>query len=134
MDADKQPKPLTAGEVLRRYKEEGLPEFSEIPLEGVNQAGNTGDRPLHVAAIRGNMDEIKALVGAGAEVNACGDLGYTPLHYVAGQGHLDAVRFLLENGASPTKINELGESVLDVARQQGHNEIARLIASWQSAS
>jgi len=132
MDADKQPKALTAAEVLRRYKEEELPDFVEIPLEDVNQVGNFGDRPLHVAATRGNMDEIVALVRAGADVNARGEQGYMPLHAAAAQGHFDAVKFLLENGASPTKINEFGESVRDVARRRGHNEIARLIASWYS--
>jgi ankyrin repeat protein len=125
---------LTAAEVLRRYKEEELPDFVEIPLEDVNQVGNFGDRPLHVAATRGNMDEIVALVGTGADVNASGEKSYTPLHYAAMQGHFDAVKFLLENGASPAKIDEFGESVLDVARRQGHSEIVRLIASRQSPS
>jgi ankyrin repeat protein len=132
MDAHKQPKALTAAEVLGRYTEEELPDFVEIPLEDVNQVGNFGDRPLHVAATRGNIDEIVALVGAGADVNASGEKSYTPLHAAASQGHFDAVKFLLENGASPTKIDEFGESVLDVARRLGHNEIARLIASWHS--
>ena len=132
MNASNKQEPLGAMEVLRRYKEEDLPEFVGISLEGVNQAGNSGDRPLHVAAIRGNMEEVVALVAGGADVNAHGDLGNTPLHEAAAQGHLDAVRFLLANGASPEKKNEFGESIIDVARSQGHEQIVRLLSSWRS--
>jgi uncharacterized protein len=134
MNANRQPKPLTATEVLRRYKEEDLPEFAGIPLEDVNQEGDTGDRPLHVASIRGNLDEIAALIAGGADVNARGDLGNTPLHDAAAQGHLEALKFLLENGASSETKNEFDESVIDVAHSQGHNEIARLLASWRPPS
>ena len=131
MDANKQSKPLTAMEVLCRYREEELPEFLGIFLENVNQAGHSGDRPLHVATVRGNMDEISALVAGGADVNASGDLGNTPLHEAVAQGHLDAVKFLLANGASPEKKNEFEESVIDLAHLRGCDEIARLVASWR---
>jgi ankyrin repeat protein len=134
MKAERQSRPLTAMEVLRRYSDGEFPEFLGIRLENVNQAGSSGDRPLHVAAIRGNMDEIAALVAGGADVNASGDLGNTPLHEAAAQGHLDAVKFLLANGASPDKKNEFEESVVDVARFGGHDEIARLVASWRPSS
>jgi uncharacterized protein len=134
MDANRQPKPLTATEVLCRYKEEDLPEFAEIPLKDVNQAGNTADRPLHVATTRGNLDEMAALIVGGADVNSRGDLGYTPLHNAAGQGHLEAVKFLLENGASPDINNEFDQSAIDIAHSQGHDEIVRLLASWRSQS
>ena len=134
MAPNRRPKPLTATEVLRRYKEEELPEFAEVPLGDVNQAGNTGDRPLHVATIRGSLNEMAALIVGGADVNSRGDLGYTPLHNAAGQGHLEAVKFLLENGASPDTKNEFDESAIDIARSQGHDEIVRLLTSWRSQS
>jgi uncharacterized protein len=118
-------------EVLHRYREEELPEFLGIPLEDVNQAGNSGDRPFHVATFRGSMDEIAALVAGGADVNAIGDLGNTPLHEAAARGDLNAVEFLLAKGASPDKKNEFDESVIDVARSQGDSEIARLLGSWR---
>ena len=120
---------LTAHDVLRRYKEEDLPAFAEIALEDVNQVGNFGERPLHVAASRGNMDEVTALVEAGAEVNAPGDLGNTPLHEAVGQGHLATVQFLLDHGASVDVQNELGETPLDKARQGNRQDIARILQS-----
>jgi ankyrin repeat protein len=83
---------ITSDDVLRRYKDEDLPAFCGISLEDVNQVGNFGERPLDVATGRGNMEEIAALVEAGAEINAPGELGNTPLHEAVGQGHLKAIR------------------------------------------
>lgn len=60
--------PLTAPDVLARYVAEQLPEFVGISLTDVNQVGNFGDPPLNVAAVRGRLDEVDALLGAGARV------------------------------------------------------------------
>ena len=123
---------LSAREVLRRYKDEDLPAFCEIALEDVNQVGNFGERPLHVASSRGNMEEIAALVEAGAEVNAPGDLGNTPLHEAVGQGHLMAVQYLLDHGASPNAQNEFGETPLDQALQAKRHDMVKVLQSRAS--
>ena len=52
--------------------------------------------PLHAAAAADNLDIMKLLVGAGANVNALNAFQWNPLHYVP---HLDSSRFLIENGA-----------------------------------
>jgi uncharacterized protein len=127
--ANSNSKRLTAAEVLRRYKDEDLPAFCEIALEDVNQVGNFGERPLHVASSRGNMEEISALVEGGAEINAPGDLGNTPLHEAVGQGHAMAVQYLLDHGASPDAQNEFGETPLDKARQANRHDIVELLQS-----
>src|SRR5215468_7498332 len=106
MSEYKGPLRITAKAVLRRYKDEELPEFSEIALEDVNQVGNFGDRPLHVACVRGNLEEIAALLEGGADVNAAGELGNRPLHEAVGQGHLAVVQFLLDHGASVQEMND----------------------------
>jgi ankyrin repeat protein len=117
---------------LRRYKDEDLPAFCEIALEDVNQVGNFGERPLHVASSRGNMEEIAALVEAGAEVNASGELGNTPLHEAVGQGHTKAIQYLLDHGASPDASNEFGETPLDKARQANRRDIVEVLESRRS--
>jgi len=63
-------------------------EFLELPLDDVNQRGNFGDYPIHVTAMRGDVDELRALIEAGADVNAAGELGHTPLHQAVAQGHI----------------------------------------------
>ena len=118
---------MTAAEVLHRYKRDEMPEFVGVPLDDVNQIGNSGDRPLHIACVRGKMDEIAALVGAGAEVNAPGDMANTPLHECVGQGHLMAVQFLLDHGASPSAKNEWGASPIDVARLKGREDMVKIL-------
>ena len=122
---DNMPK-LTAEDVLRRYKEE-LPEFLEMELKDVNQAGNSGSRPIHIAATRGSTDELMALIAGGADVNASGDCGATPLHDAAGQGHADVVKILLKHGASPLKKNDWNYTPADVALAHGRKDIADLL-------
>lgn len=74
---------LTAKDVLRRYLDEGLAEFVGLPLDDVRQRGNFGDCPIHVAAVRGDVDELTALIEGGSDVNARGRDG---LHTIAPSG------------------------------------------------
>lgn len=51
-----------------------------------------GDSALMLAALRGHLDTVAALVAAGAEIDP---VGWTPLIYAAFEGHAEIVRFLL---------------------------------------
>jgi uncharacterized protein len=113
----KNPTRLAAAEVLQKYTDDGLPDFDR-PLEDVNQVGSNGDRPIHVACIRGNLDDVIALVEAGADVNSAGDLGFTPLHHAASDGHLDIVHVLLRYGADVNARNEFAQTPIDLARDR----------------
>ena len=121
----------TSEDVLRLYKEEELPEFVEISLTDINQVGNFGNTPLHVASVRGLLDEVNALLEAGANVQAEGELGNSPLHDAAGQGHLSAVIRLLESGASATARNWDGNTAKDVALLMGHTDVVSAIEQWE---
>jgi ankyrin repeat protein len=52
---------------------------------GANQRAATGDTLLHLAAEVGDVDDIEALVDAGANVNAKGHIGNTPRCGTEGQ-------------------------------------------------
>ena len=127
MGAEKSHHHLTAIEVLRRYNDELLPSFADIPLEDVNQVGRFDERPIHIACARGIMEEVKALVEADADVNAPGDIGDTPLHEAVSQNHVELVRFLLEHGASTKHKNELGETALDIAKLPNREDIIKVL-------
>src|SRR5689334_8257049 len=99
MNIEQHGRRLTAAEVLKRYKDEDLPAFCGIALNDVNQVGIFGERPLDIAAVRGNLEEICALLEAGAEVNAAGEHGNTALHEAVSQGNLSAVKLLVDFGA-----------------------------------
>ena len=118
---------LTAADVLRRYTEELLPAFVGRQLNEVNQVGNFGDYPIHVAAIRGSVDELNALIDAGADVNAVGEHRMTPLHEAVGQERLEAVQLLLARGARPTDKNEWGETALDIAKRHKRDDLIHLL-------
>jgi ankyrin repeat protein len=91
---------MRASEVLQRYMKERWPEFLDVELTNVNQRGHSGSTPLHLGRWRGNLEEVEALLAAGASVNSEGNsTGDRPLHETAREGHLSVVRRLLEAGA-----------------------------------
>ncbi|BCQ27793.1 ankyrin repeat domain-containing protein (plasmid) [Caballeronia sp. NK8] len=116
-----------AAQILKRYMDEGLPEFSEMELTDVNQIGNFGNSPLNVACIRGICDEVVALLNGGVNVNAVGELGNTPLHEAIAQGHVEIVKILLNSGAARLARNEFEETPLEMARARGLTEIVDLM-------
>ena len=50
----------TAGDVLRRYREDVLLEFLNLPLNDVNERGHFGDRPIDIAARRDEVPDLRA--------------------------------------------------------------------------
>jgi len=112
-----------------------------------------GDTALMIASFMGNLEAVRRLIDAGAEVN---QPGWTALHYAATNGDTDVISLLLENyayidAASPNKTtplmmavrsgkiyavkllldegadlalkNEQGMSALDFARHYEHADI-----------
>jgi ankyrin repeat protein len=117
-------------EVLAKYQTH--PEFLGIELTRADQRGAMDDTPLHIAARKGELDDIAVLVIHGADVNLRGDLGYTPLHYAAMSAQAAAVARLLDLGADTSLMNEFSETALQVAEVGGHTEIANILRSHKS--
>jgi cytohesin len=57
---------------------------------------------LRMAAMAGNVKEVKRLLDKGVDVNAGGDDGWTALHWAAQTGHTDVAKLLLARGANPS--------------------------------
>ena len=104
-----------------------LPEYQGQPGPGVNSRSAFGGYPIHVAAVRGSVEELSLLLEAGADIDQPGEHGFTPLHEAALCGHNAAVRFLLEKGASREICNDDGETALQLARLMQESEIAVLL-------
>eukprot|EP00798_Chlamydomonas_sp_ICE-L_P000710 gene710-biopygen457 len=93
------------------------------------------DSPLHMAAIKGNMECIKALLDRGAELNIKSDggrtllhyaiSGSTPLHYAVSNGNVECAKALLENGAEVNIQEEEGSTPLHCAARSGRVECIR---------
>ena len=92
----------------------------------VNQAMETGDTPLYIAAHEGHLDAVVVLVDAGASVDQAADSGATPLIMAAYNGHLEVVRALVEAGADKS-VRTLRGTALEFAQKKGHQAIVDLL-------
>jgi ankyrin repeat protein len=103
-------------------KMEDTAEFSELTLTDVNERGNLGNTPLHVAAVWGDVRAIECLLDHGADVNAVGEFGETPLHVAVQIKHSEEIaaqiiKLLLAHGASTSVKNDLGKTPIDFVRE-----------------
>ena len=78
---------------------------------------------LHVAAGKGELRIVKALLKAGADADARSTGGHTPLYDAANQsGTADVVRALVSAGA-----NVIGSGALHMAARRGNVEVAEAL-------
>lgn len=87
-----------------------------IKIENFNQRNVLGDTVLHTVCSWGNLEPVKLLVAAGADVNAKGDHESTPLFNAITGKNPDVVSFLIGVGADPKIVNGLDWQLLDYAR------------------
>lgn len=119
-------------EILREYS--GLPEYSEMPIPAVNDKSLFGDYPINIAASRGLIEEIAALLDNGADINTQGEHGYTPLHDAVEQGHVAVVKFLVDRGANITLKNIDGDTPIELAKLLDETEIYHLLSRYAGSS
>ncbi|HVL45983.1 MAG TPA: ankyrin repeat domain-containing protein [Acidovorax sp.] len=92
------------------------------------EARNAKDEsPLMMAAIKGNVEAVKALIARDADVNKT---GWTPLHYAASAGspqHAVIIALLLENHAYIDAASPNGTTPLMMAAHYGSAEAVQLL-------
>lgn len=99
-----------------------IPEVDRLDGEGFAQ--------LHRAVSGGRLDDVKALVKAGANVNVRqGTFKGTPLQYAATQGHAEVVKFLIESQATLDAADTFGRTPLMWAADKGHTDVVRLLVN-----
>ena len=67
------------------------------------------------AALAGQVESIKALIAAGADVQVINRGGDSPMHGAAFLGQIDAIKLLVESDADLNARNSRGETPLDSA-------------------
>ncbi|WP_353280506.1 ankyrin repeat domain-containing protein [Wolbachia endosymbiont (group B) of Silvanus unidentatus] len=83
--------------------------------EIINAKNGYGFSPLHLAAIREEMDMVKCLISKGANVDAKDGHDRTPLYWAIESGGFDMVKLLIDKGADIDAKDEDGNTPLYVA-------------------
>jgi ankyrin repeat protein len=108
-------------------------DFFGIELTDVNQRGVYGNTPLKIATVRGDVEAVRVLLVAGAEIDAIVEEDCTALYYAASFNKPDVVQVLLEHGASlETRNSIFGDTPLEVAERKGHREVLALLQEYAS--
>uniref|UniRef100_A0A087XH25 BRCA1 associated RING domain 1 n=1 Tax=Poecilia formosa TaxID=48698 RepID=A0A087XH25_POEFO len=93
----------------------------------VMKRNHRGETPLHLAAIKGDVDSVKELLDQGADPNLKDNAGWTPLHEACNLGHLGAVKVLVARGALLNTPGYENDSPLHDAVRNGHAAIVKLL-------
>ncbi len=100
---------------------------TKAPREDVHAIDADGTTPLHWAVYRNDVEAVKRLLKAGAEVNASNDYGATPLSEAAVSGNVEVIRRLLDAGADVNATNADGQSPLMVIARSANVAAAKLL-------
>ncbi|KAI4884752.1 hypothetical protein NFI96_021966, partial [Prochilodus magdalenae] len=93
----------------------------------VNKRNERGETPLHMAAIRGDVKQVKELIGLGADVNVKDFAGWTPLHEACNLGYYDVAKVLIGAGAEVNTQGLDDDTPLHDASSSGHKDIVKLL-------
>lgn len=91
----------------------------------VNLANKSGETPLMMASIEGELPVVKALVlQKKADVNKA---GWTPLHYACTTGKLEVAEFLVANGAKVNALSPSETTPLMMAVHSGNDYLVKFL-------
>ena len=79
------------------------------------------------AAVSGQVDFVRSLIGRGADPNATATGDTTPLMMAAARERVDVVRVLIDSGAKIDATDARGRSALDWALTRGETSVSRLL-------
>ncbi|XP_049723705.1 ankyrin repeat domain-containing protein 31 [Elephas maximus indicus] len=99
----------------------------EVKTTGIDKRNAKGESRLHLAARRGNLSLVKALIESGADVNLKDNAGWTPLHEASSEGFSDIVVELLKAGANVNSENLYGILPLHDAVINNHLKAAEIL-------
>ncbi|XP_039713226.1 ankyrin repeat domain-containing protein 31 isoform X3 [Pteropus medius] len=99
----------------------------EKKTAGISKRNARGESQLHLAARRGNLSLVKALIESGADVNLKDNAGWTPLHKASSEGSKDIIVELLKAGANVNCENLDGILPLHDAVANNHLKVAEIL-------
>jgi ankyrin repeat protein len=91
----------------------------------VDLSNKSGETPLMMASIEGNLPLVKNLVlSHKAQLD---HIGWTPLHYACAKGHLEVAQFLVANGAIVDSLSVGNTTPLMMAVQSGNEQLVKFL-------
>ena len=125
---------LVEGEKWLKAAKEGklavLRAFIEVGGRDLDEKNEYGYTALCLAAGKGHLEVVTALVQAGAGVDVGDEGGDTPLSYAAFYGHLEMCENLIEDGkASVNQANKGGKTPLKDATDEGQTAVIAYLES-----
>jgi len=109
---------------VREGSQKALESLLSSPQTNVNAVNADGETPLMLAAIRGALPAVQALVKRGAAVNR---KGWTPLHYACSGPDNGVAAFLIANGAELNARSDNGTTPLMMAARYGNGDLVPLL-------
>nr|XP_003464502.1 ankyrin repeat domain-containing protein 12 isoform X2 [Cavia porcellus] len=103
------------------------PSSSSRQKDKVNKRNERGETPLHMAAIRGDVKQVKELISLGANVNVKDFAGWTPLHEACNVGYYDVAKVLITAGADVNTQGLDDDTPLHDSASSGHRDIVKLL-------
>jgi len=91
------------------------------------QSAQGGGGPLHAAALSGDLQKVKQLLGQGADVNTRDMYQQTPLHIAASTGKTKVAELLISQGAEINAQNKDQLTPLHWAAYSGSTKVAKLL-------
>lgn len=108
---------------------EGNLTMAQSPPSQKEAAGYKG---LHAAAYGGNLDDLRALIAAGADLEAQDGWGRTALHVAAYRSHEAAISILAAAGADMNALDRQAYDIVTIAAVANDPQIVRLALSLGS--
>jgi ankyrin repeat protein len=99
--------------------------LTNLPSIDINLTNLSGETPLMIASIEGNLSIVKYLsLDKKANINS---LGWTPLQYACTRGHLEVAEFLVVNGAKVNALSPNNSTALMMSVMSGNEYLVKYL-------
>src|SRR5262245_9899951 len=83
---------------------------------------------IFCAAMKGDLETVKRMVGKNPSIVHCHYAYRTPLYFAVRENRIEVVEFLLNQGADPIGL-AVNDSLLEITRDRGYVETEKLLDS-----